>query len=177
MITHSGHLDLIIATFADNKWVLSEASLIIWQWQKLIWISGQKDGWGMTDDIAFPLGDICVCVCISFFFYHGQLFVEIPVVKMRVFWTAARPGVWRPRFMTSFHLFPKPHSHHLQNWGALPLVVLKISNFQTRGLFTNVHSIFFILCFLKKNLFIFDCPGSLSLYGLLCSCGEQGKWG
>ena len=115
MITHSGHLDLIIATFADNKWVLSEASLIIWQWQKLMWISGQKDGWGMTNDIAFPLGDICVCMCISFFYHHGQLFVEIPVVKMRVFWTAARPGVWRPRFMASFHLFPEPHSHHLQN--------------------------------------------------------------
>lgn len=31
MITHSGHLDLIIATFADNKWVLSEAGPMIWQ--------------------------------------------------------------------------------------------------------------------------------------------------
>jgi hypothetical protein len=29
MITHSGHLDLIIATFADNKWALSEAGLMI----------------------------------------------------------------------------------------------------------------------------------------------------
>lgn len=48
MITHSGHLDLIIATFADNKWVLNEAGLMIWQWQKLIWISGPKDGWKMT---------------------------------------------------------------------------------------------------------------------------------
>lgn len=42
MITHSGHLDLIIATFADNKWPLSEAGLMTRQWQKLISISGQS---------------------------------------------------------------------------------------------------------------------------------------